>query len=72
MKEMTIVDAGLKLIEVTNVKTGTRLDMLMTQSKVSITTTSAETQTIKDKLGATLDSQKEEKPGTTVLKFDPI
>jgi len=72
MKEVTIKDAGIKLIELTNAKTGLMLDMDLTQLKASEITTSAETQTIKVKLGAISDTQRREnRPGNTVLMSEP-
>jgi len=64
---VTIKDAGIKLKELINVKTGLMLDTNLTQLKASETTTSVETQTIKVKLGAISDTQKRgNRPGNTV------
>jgi len=79
MKEMTTRDAGIKPKEVMNAKTGMTLDMVLTLLKASTTTTTAETQTTKVKLGATLEiqstvqsSENQVRPGDTALTYEDL
>lgn len=67
MKEMITKDAGTRPWKVTNAWTGFKLDTMSMQFWVSVTTTTAETQPIRAKLGATLTTHLTIKPGSTVL-----